>query len=161
VSNLEVLAKIYPMSEGSRLLQACSQAFDVSVFEIFFSWYAGMCLCSATKDELFKDFELAVREMQITHLSLTPTVAALLDPKNIPNVGFLVTAGEAVTEQVRRCWAGKGLYQGYGPSETTNICTVKPKVTEADLINNIGPPLEILRHSLSTSTARMSSLWAA
>lgn len=30
---------------------------------------------------------------------------------------------------------------GYGPSETTNICTVKPFVTACDSINNIGQPL--------------------
>ncbi len=30
---------------------------------------------------------------------------------------------------------------GYGPSETTNICTVRPLVTASDKINNIGPPL--------------------
>ncbi|EOD48642.1 putative nonribosomal siderophore peptide synthase protein [Neofusicoccum parvum UCRNP2] len=140
VSNLKVLSEIYPCPQGSRLLQSCSQAFDVSVFEIFFSWYAGMCLCSGTKDELFQDMELAIRQMGITHLSLTPTVAALVNPDNVPNVKFLVTAGEAVTEHVKRTWAGKGLFQGYGPSETTNICTVRPNVTEEDLINNIGAP---------------------
>ncbi|OJD40019.1 peptide synthetase [Diplodia corticola] len=140
VSNLKVLSQIYPCPEGSRLLQSCSQAFDVSVFEIFFSWYAGMCLCSGTKDDLFQDMELAIRQMGITHLSFTPTVAALVHPDNVPNVKFLVTAGEAVTEHVKRAWAGKGLYQGYGPSETTNICTVRPNVTEDDLINNIGAP---------------------
>ncbi|KAH7041934.1 hypothetical protein B0J12DRAFT_762382 [Macrophomina phaseolina] len=140
MSNLKVLSEIYPCPTGSRLLQSCSQAFDVSVFEIFFSWYAGMCLCSGTKDELFQDMELAIRKMDITHLSFTPTVAALVNPVNVPNVQFLVTAGEAVTEHVKRTWAGKGLYQGYGPSETTNICTVRPDVTEDDLINNIGAP---------------------
>lgn len=31
------------------------------------------------------------------------------------------------------------LRTGYGPSETTNICTVKPSVTDFDMINNIGP----------------------
>lgn len=30
---------------------------------------------------------------------------------------------------------------GYGPSETTNICTVRPLVTASDNINNLGPPL--------------------
>jgi hypothetical protein len=51
--------------------------------------------------------------MEITHLSLTPTVAALIDPDNVPCIKFLVTAGEAVTEHVRRQWAGRGLYQGW------------------------------------------------
>ncbi|KAL1610378.1 NRPS [Paraconiothyrium brasiliense] len=137
--NLDYLATIYPYTENSRLLQSCSQAFDVSVFEIFFSWYVGICLCTATTDDLFYDLEAAIDGLGITHLSLTPTVAGLLEPEKVPNVKFLVTAGEAVTEGVKRKWAGKGLYQGYGPSETTNICTVKPHVTETDLINNIGP----------------------
>ncbi|QDS75546.1 nrps [Venturia effusa] len=141
LSNLEVLSRIYPVSNGNRLLQACSQAFDVSAFEIFFTWYTGMCLCSASNDVIFSDIEHCIRKLDITHLSMTPTVAALICPENVPKVKFLVTAGEAVTEKVMRSWAGNGLYQGYGPSETTNICTVKPKVTSSDFINNIGRPL--------------------
>lgn len=142
LSNLSVLEKIYPYSGDSRLLQACNQAFDVSVFEIFFSWYVGICLCSASKDVLFRDLENAINQLGITHLSLTPTVAALVNPTNVPNVKFLVTAGEAVTNQVHKSWSNKGLHQGYGPSETTNICTVNPAVHSKHAINNIGPPFE-------------------
>ncbi|KAF9697365.1 hypothetical protein EKO04_005054 [Ascochyta lentis] len=140
MSNLEFLSGLYPASTESRMLQSCSQAFDVSVFEIFYTWHIGMSLCTATKEDLFRDFEASINDLGVTHLSLTPTVAALVDPDNVPNVEFLVTAGEALTEHVRRRWAGRGLYQGYGPSETTNICTVRPSVTSTDLINNIGAP---------------------
>ena len=142
LSNLDALEDLYPATKEARLLQSCSQAFDVSVFEIFFTWRIGGCLCSAVKDVLFQDIENAIRALEVTHLSLTPTVAALVDPKNVPEVQFLVTAGEAVTQKVFNAWADKGLYQGYGPSETTNICTVKPKVSLHDSINNIGPPLK-------------------
>lgn len=140
LSNLAVLAEIYPTALGDRLLQACSQAFDVSVFEIFFTWQQGMTLCAATNDVLFKDLEMAIRTLGITHLSLTPTVASLVHPDNVPTVKFLVTAGEGVTEKVKNIWSDRGLYQGYGPSETTNICTVKPNVTAVDTIRNIGRP---------------------
>lgn len=140
LGNLKALEEIYPVPEDSRLLQACSLAFDVSVFEIFFTWYKGMTLCTATKDVLFRDMERAIRQFAATHLSMTPTVAALVDPANVPSVQFIVTAGEAVTRQVHRTWAGKGLFQGYGPSETTNICTVNPSVRPDHSINNIGPP---------------------
>lgn len=112
MSNLEFLSGIYPASTESRMLQSCSQAFDVSVFEIFYAWQVGMSLCTATKDDLFRDFEASINELGITHLSLTPTVAALVDPNNVPRVKFLVAAGEALTEHVRRQWAGRGLYQG-------------------------------------------------
>ena len=71
-----------------------------------------MCLCSATKDVLFGDLENAIRAMKVTHLSLTPTVASLVEPGNVPSVKFLVSAGEAVTPKVFKSWSGKGLYQG-------------------------------------------------
>lgn len=140
LSNLDVLEEIYPATKDSRLLQSCSQAFDVSVFEIFFTWRIGGCLCSAVKDSLFRDIELAIRVLGVTHLSLTPTVAALIDPQKVPKVEFLVTAGEAVTQKVFNKWASRGLHQGYGPSETTNICTVNPQVSLEDRIDNIGRP---------------------
>jgi acyl-coenzyme A synthetase/AMP-(fatty) acid ligase len=84
----------------------------VSVFEIFFAWNTGMTLCSATNDIMFRDIEAVIRNMHITHLSLTPTVAALIYPENVPEVRFLVTAGEGLTAKVHREWADKGLYQG-------------------------------------------------
>ncbi|KAL2361253.1 hypothetical protein RJZ56_005872 [Blastomyces dermatitidis] len=141
-SNIAMLSEIYPNPPGSKLLQSCSHAFDVSVFEIFYSLTRGLTLCSAINDVLFRDMEQAIRAMDVTHLSLTPTVAALLNPDNIPKVKFLVTAGEAITEKVFKSWASRGVYQGYGPSETTNICTVRPNLQPTDFINNIGPPFK-------------------
>ena len=153
VSHLNILEKIYPVGDDSRLLQSCSQAFDVSVFEIFFAWKTGMCVCSATNDVLFDDLERAIRAMEITHLSMTPTVASIVRREAVPRVRFLVTAGEPMTQAVYEEWIGI-LYQGkygllllsvrdltmmigYGPSETTNICTVK-KMADGDHIEHLG-----------------------
>ncbi|KAK4245111.1 non-ribosomal peptide synthetase [Corynascus novoguineensis] len=136
MSNLDALSRIYPAKDDSRLLQSCSQAFDVSVFEIFFAWTQGMCLCSGTNDTLFEDLERSIRKLKVTHLSMTPTVASLADPARLPHVEFLVTAGEAMTETVARSWGDK-LYQGYGPSETTNICSVK-RMSPGQAIQHLG-----------------------
>ena len=84
----------------------------MSVFEILFAWRTGMTLCATTNDTLFRDIQHVIRSMGVTHLSLTPTVAALVNPQEVPGVQFLVTAGEALTEKVHQTWAGKGLYQG-------------------------------------------------
>ncbi|KAI1655970.1 acetyl-CoA synthetase-like protein [Daldinia decipiens] len=140
LSNIEALSRIYPHEPSDRMLQACSQAFDVSVFEIFFSWVNGMCLCSATNDVLFEDIENSVRELRVTHLSMTVTVASLLEPSRLPNVKMLVTSGEPMTDAVLETWA-RQLWQGYGPSETTNICTVR-KVSRGDSSPYLGWPLE-------------------
>ncbi|KHN95879.1 peptide synthetase [Metarhizium album ARSEF 1941] len=136
-TNITHLNTVYPKSSmHSRLLQACSHAFDVSVFEIFYAWYAGMSLCAAEDDVIFGDLEHWIRELQITHLSLTPTVASLINPRNVPQVEFLVTAGEPMTMSVLEKW-GSLLFQGYGPSETTNICSVK-RMTKGDNIEHLG-----------------------
>ena len=71
-----------------------------------------MTLCSTPNDLLFRDMEQVIRIMDITHLSLTPTVASLISPDNVPNVKFLVTAGETMTQKVFNEWAGRVLYQG-------------------------------------------------
>ncbi|KAK4153807.1 hypothetical protein C8A00DRAFT_43310 [Chaetomidium leptoderma] len=136
MNNLDVLSRIYPVGEDSRFLQSCSQAFDVSVFEIFFAWTQGMCLCSGTNDTLFEDLERSIRKLHVTHLSMTPTVASLVDPTKVPRVRFLVTAGEAMTDVVAQKWQDK-LYQGYGPSETTNICSVK-KMGPNPVVQHLG-----------------------
>ncbi|KAK4175461.1 putative peptide synthetase [Triangularia setosa] len=136
ISNLDVLSRIYPVKDYSRLLQSCSQAFDVSVFEIFFAWTQAMCLCSGKNDTLFEDLERSIRKLNVTHLSMTPTVASLVDSEKVPAVEFLVTAGEAMTELVAKKW-GERLFQGYGPSETTNICSVK-KMGPNQAIQHLG-----------------------
>lgn len=112
-SNIEALSRIYPPHDktSSRMLQICSQAFDVSVFEIFFAWANGMCLCTGTNDTLFEDLELSIRQLEVTHLSMTVTVASLVNPENVPHVSFLVTSGEPMTDEVAAKWSPK-LYQG-------------------------------------------------
>ncbi|KAI6778555.1 non-ribosomal peptide synthetase [Emericellopsis cladophorae] len=138
VSNVDYLSGVYPVQRGvqSNFLQACSQAFDVSVFEIFFAWKTGMCLCTSVNDTLFADLALMINELSITHLSLTPTVASLISRETCPGVEFLVTAGEPLTRSVLEQW-GDILWQGYGPSETTNICSVKQMQTDM-VVDHLG-----------------------
>lgn len=111
LSNIDALSRIYPFSPSSRMLQACSQAFDVSVFEIFFSWLNGICLCATTNDMLFSDIEGCINALGVTHLSMTTTVASLLKVERLQAVEFLVTSGEPMTESVFTSWVGR-LYQG-------------------------------------------------
>lgn len=140
-SHLSVLEALYPCPDASKLLQGCSHAFDVSVFEIFFTWHRSMTLCAANADTLFPHLEGIVNATGVTHLSFTSTVASLLHPDNVPNVKFLVTAGEPMAAKVVNEWGGRGLRNGYGPSETTNICSMFP-TTPSYFANNVGPPFK-------------------
>ena len=141
-SNIETLSRTYPTTNDAKLLQSCSPAFDVSVFEIFFTWHQGMCLVSSRNDVLFRSMEAFICATKITHLSLTPSVADVIERRKVPNVRFMVVAGEPIKAKVFRDWAdGNCLYQGYGPAETTNICTLHPRMNQTDVPNNIGRSL--------------------
>ncbi|KAK5087886.1 hypothetical protein LTR05_002101 [Lithohypha guttulata] len=139
MSNIQHLSETYPHDATSKLLQSCSPAFDVSVFEIFWTWHCGLTLCSANNDVLFRDVEVFINTAGITHLSMTPSVAALVNPDRVPNVAFLVCSGEPMSAKVFNAWSQRGLYQGYGPSETTNICNVRHYRQDRAYINNVGP----------------------
>lgn len=138
LANLEVLSRIYPFTSRSKYLQSCSHTFDVSVFDILFAFRNGLCLCSATNDVLFRDLGGLIRALNVTHLSMTTSVAAMLEPSQVPAVSCLITAGEVLSSKVQDAWAGRGLYQGYGPSEATNICVLRQNIQANDFPNNIG-----------------------
>lgn len=116
----------------------------MSVFEIFTTWAVGMTLCTGTRDVLLRDLTGIINELGITHLSLTNTVASLINPSDVPTVEFLIQIGEPVTEIVKKKWTAFENVQfvnGYGPTEATNIVTARWPVKPWTRIDNVGAPL--------------------
>ncbi|KNC98875.1 amino acid adenylation domain-containing protein [Spizellomyces punctatus DAOM BR117] len=124
----------------ARFLQFASYTFDVSVFEMFYTWSMGMVVVSAPKDVLLTDLENAIQILGATHADLTPTVAAMVRPENVPSLKVLVTGGESLTQHVVDAWTGDGvtLINAYGPTEATIGCTMFVGVESTTQRNNIG-----------------------
>jgi non-ribosomal peptide synthetase component F len=99
----------------SRFLQFASFHFDVSVLEQFWSWSVGVCVTSAPRDIIFQDIALAIRELRITHLDLTPSLAALIKPEDAPQLckGVFITGGEQLKQEILDAWGSLGcIYNG-------------------------------------------------
>lgn len=99
----------------SRCLQFASFHFDVSVLEQFWSWSVGICVTSAPRDLIFQDLALTIRELRITHLDLTPSLAALIKPEDVPSLckGVFITGGEQLKQEILDAWGETGcLYNG-------------------------------------------------
>lgn len=96
----------YRWQEDSRFLQFASFHFDVSVMEQFWSWSVGICCTSAPRDVIFQDIALAVRQLRITHLDLTPSLASLLNPDDVPTLtqGVFITGGEPLKHDILERW---------------------------------------------------------
>ena len=128
-------------NEDSKWLQFASFHFDVSVLEQYWSWSEGICVVSAPRDVIFEDLEQTIRSMGITHIDLTPSLASLVHPANVPNLcrGVFITGGEQLKQEILDEWGEhEVIHNGYGPTETTIGVTMFTRVPRSGKPANIG-----------------------
>jgi amino acid adenylation domain-containing protein len=130
---------------SSRWLQFASFHFDVSVLEQYWSWSVGICVVSAPRDLIFEDLAKSISDLNITHIDLTPSLAQILHPDEVPSLckGVFITGGESLKQEILDVWGPKGvIYNGYGPTEATIGCTMYPRVPANGKPSNIGPQFD-------------------
>lgn len=125
----------------SRWLQFASYWFDVSVLEQFWSWAVGITVIGAGRDLVLEDLSGFLREYKITHLDLTPSLARLLEPKDVPKLcgGVFITGGEALKQDIIDAWGPTHtVCNGYGPTEATIGVTMNTFIGSDAKPSNIG-----------------------
>ncbi|KAK9463446.1 uncharacterized protein V1516DRAFT_25942 [Lipomyces oligophaga] len=129
----------------SRFLQFASFHFDVSVLEQFWSWSVGIRVVSAPRDLILKDIGMTIRMLQITHIDLTPSLAALVTPSSAPSLcrGLFITGGDLLKQEVLDAWGDKEvIYNAYGPTEVTIGFTMRNRAPRNIRPSNIGTQFE-------------------
>ncbi|KAL2144240.1 hypothetical protein VTI28DRAFT_9451 [Corynascus sepedonium] len=127
--------------EDSKWLQFASLHFDVSVLEQYWSWSVGITLVGAPRDLILEDLAGTISRLQITHIDLTPSLARLLHPDDVPSLckGVFITGGESLKQEILDAWGSKRvIYNFYGPTEATIGVTVFPRVPVSGRASNIG-----------------------
>ncbi|KAJ5493676.1 hypothetical protein N7463_009763 [Penicillium fimorum] len=107
---------------GTRISQMLSPGFDGCIHEILSTLcFGGTLLLPRGKDDKFShlsDAEVA---------TLTPSLAAELDPQDFPNLKSIHFGGEPVPEALVEQWApGRELYNIYGPTEASLLVCHHP-----------------------------------
>lgn len=131
--------------EHSRWLQFASFHFDVSVLEQYWSWGVGICVTSCPRDVLFSDLAGVIHQLEITHIDLTPSLARLISPREVPSLcrGVFITGGEQLKQEILDTWGdSQVIYNGYGPTEATIGCTMLPRMSRNGKPSNIGPQFD-------------------
>lgn len=126
---------------NSRWLQFASLHFDVSVLEQYWSWSVGITLVAAPRDVILEDLSGTISRLGITHIDLTPSLARLVHPNDVPSLcrGVFVTGGESLKQEILDVWGEQGvIYNFYGPTEATIGVTVYPRVPVNGRASNIG-----------------------
>src|SRR5262249_24979016 len=105
----------------SRVLQVASPSFDASVFEALMAFRSGGASL-AVPPEVFGASRLAelIAAERVTHMVITPSAWATIDPIEVSSVRVLAVAGEAVgAELVERWCTDRTMVNLYGPTEST------------------------------------------
>lgn len=139
MSSSNVFGSYIRIDSESRVLQFSQYTFDVSLAEIFTTLTRGGCVCVLSEHERYNDLAGAINRMGVNHLNLTPTVAGLLRPQEVPNVKALCLAGEATTKENIEVW-GKLASSLYGPSECSVHSTYNGDLTRSTEPTNVGRP---------------------
>ncbi len=150
VNRLLSNSNMLQISEGERILQTTSLAFDVSTFEIWGAFLNAATLYLVSKDKLISG-QLLVEVIQKYRITLmwltTPLFNQLLEeePEIFAELQTLIVGGDALSpkhiNQVRHLYPELRVINGYGPTESTTFATYYP--IEEDYYHNvpIGYPL--------------------
>ncbi|KAK4133596.1 non-ribosomal peptide synthetase [Trichocladium antarcticum] len=102
----------------TRFLQFAAHTFDNSLEEMFTTLIHGGCVCVPSEADRLGDLPGAIDTLGANFMDLTPTVAALLRPEQVPTIQGMAVGGEALTREVLELWGGAiPVHNQYGPSE--------------------------------------------
>ncbi|MGG4187178.1 amino acid adenylation domain-containing protein, partial [Paenibacillus peoriae] len=134
------------ISTSDHALLFASYSFDAACWEIFQALFCGATLYVPTSETIlnYERFEQYMADHRITVAALPPTYAVYLEPKRMPNLRILFTAGSASSTELVYKWKDQVLYyNGYGPTENsvaTSIWPVSEDARAGQLIS-IGRPM--------------------
>ncbi len=137
-------ARAFDVRAESRVLQFASLSFDASVSEVFMALTTGAALClpSALAQLTGPTLIGLLRDQEITHATLPPSVLAVLPAEELPALRSLVIAGEACPAELVARWAGgRRVFNAYGPTENT-VCATIGECGTAGGNPDIGCPMD-------------------
>ncbi|KAL7940422.1 hypothetical protein V8C42DRAFT_362699 [Trichoderma barbatum] len=143
-SALEYQSELLGFRSHSRVFDFASYAFDISIHNIFSALVTGGCLCIPSERDRLDNLGMSMAAMGATFVNLTPSVARLVNPTDVPQLQTLVLAGEAVSiNDVTRWWGKVQIVNAYGPAEC-NVSTLNSKQSAPGEVIHIGRGLGLV-----------------
>ncbi|HEU5230073.1 MAG TPA: amino acid adenylation domain-containing protein, partial [Ktedonobacteraceae bacterium] len=141
---IEVQQRHFELKPEDRILQFSSLSFDASIWEICMSICTGATLCLGDEETILAGpvLEAALRAMEITVVTLPPSLLASLSPVDLPQLRTIIVAGEACPAELVAQWAaGRRFFNAYGPTEAT-VCATLQQCVDGTRKPAIGRPID-------------------
>ncbi|TLD11454.1 hypothetical protein PspLS_11920 [Pyricularia sp. CBS 133598] len=124
-SGLTYQQSLLGFTATSRVFDYASYAFDVAWSNFLHTLTAGGCLCVPNNNDRYDSIARAINSLRATLVHLTPTVAQLISPLDLPIVQTLILGGEKLTMTTASQWENvNSVLNTYGPAECTITATV-------------------------------------
>jgi non-ribosomal peptide synthetase component F/aryl carrier-like protein len=131
--------KALRINQNSRVMQFAAYTYDVSMGEILSTLIQGGCVCVPSEEDRLSRLALSINVLKVNWIFLTPTVAELLNPEDVPGLKTMVLGGEHATAKNFKSWASHlYLINSYGPAECAIWCACAPGVSPMSDPSNIG-----------------------
>lgn len=127
-TSMAASASIFASRPGRRHLAFAAHTFDNSISDVFVTLANGGCVCIPSDYDRLNNLADAIVKMRCNQAELTPTVARLLHPRDVPGLEMLMLTGESATQENLVTWGdlpNLHLVNIYGPAEVTILTTVK------------------------------------
>ncbi|KAK2612049.1 hypothetical protein QQS21_001898 [Conoideocrella luteorostrata] len=132
----------FNVTTGTRVFQFSAYTFDIGLGDIFITLQRGATLCTPSEFERLNELADAINKYKTNFMSVTPSVAKLLTPGNVPTLRTLVLGGEAPTQDNVKTWSDNlDLVLIWGPAETTIYASATPPTTPATSAQSLGNPM--------------------
>lgn len=114
------------LSQTSRFLQFASHSFDACIMEILTTLVYQGCVCVPSDEDRLRQLTESINEMAINTIFITPSVARLLQPDQLPTLDTLAIGGELVSSSETHRWMDlPRLFEVYGPTECTILSVMQ------------------------------------
>ncbi|AKT41227.1 non-ribosomal peptide synthetase [Chondromyces crocatus] len=139
-------SEAFGVTASSRVLQFASPNFDASISELLMALCSGAALYLVDRGGPPSATALLelLKEHAISHVTLPPSLLAVLPDAELPALVTLISAGEACPPALAARWGkGRRFFNAYGPTEAT-VCASLAEVTAeeaTEAVLSIGRPM--------------------
>ena len=119
----------WDLQASDTIAQFASIGFDASISEIMTALLSGGTLAVLQENErLGQEFVETLRNLEVSVITLPPSVLNIYGPRQMPTLRKIITAGEACISHTAFKWTQHDpdvkFFNAYGPTETTVCATI-------------------------------------
>ncbi|KAH0592368.1 Nonribosomal Peptide Synthetase [Metarhizium humberi] len=125
----------------TRVYDFSTYSFDGCILNAFTVLAAGGCLCVPTDDGRKNNLADSMESLSSNAVFLTPSVAELLSPEQLPSLRSMILGGEAIrVKDIQPWWDAESvkIITIYGPSECTPVSMINPEPTSPENAVRLG-----------------------